>query len=166
MIGILKTDFKKWGLQDDAEDFDFVAVVCELYESYLNIIENLIKECSRGSFTAKMKDEIVQISSELLTMDPNRSCNLQDMEEEFDGDDDGNNEDQIEEESDDEYLDSDVDQDDQSWRVRKSVLNLVEQLILMDKQTLNQVYQSFLAPNLPAKKNIIKRLVERNEAVR
>lgn len=64
-----------------------------------------------------MKDDIILIGQELLTMDPNRSCNIQDMEEEFNDEDD---EDGMEEESDDDYLDSDVDQDDQSWRVRKS----------------------------------------------
>lgn len=45
LFNLLKNEFQYWGLQEDPDDIDFVPIVCELYECYLSIIENLIKGC-------------------------------------------------------------------------------------------------------------------------
>lgn len=53
-------------------------------------------------------------------MDPNNNCQIEDKKNDSDMEEDE------EEDSDDDVLDSDVDQDDQSWRVRRSAMLLLE----------------------------------------
>lgn len=160
LVSLLKQEFNKWGLQEDTDDFDFVSVVCELYESYLSIIENLVKGCSVSCFDTTMKQDLILLSVELLTMDPNCNCTIEDDEDEEMGSDED------EEDSDNDYMDSDVDQDDQSWRVRRSAILLVEKIILTDKHMLDCIYHNMIAKTVEPKKNIIKRLREKNEQVR
>lgn len=109
------TSFLKTLKPDHSDDADN-----EIVECCLNTVENLIKKCPKE--ITKYTKEILEYSMNLINYDPNYTYEEDDaMEEE---------EDMGEWEDDDLYMNQEPDDDDDtSWKVRRSAIRNVEALI-------------------------------------
>lgn len=132
-----------------------VIVISEMFESYLSILESLI----RGSHdeTKEFFVEIVDLAAELINFDPNGTASVssQGMDIEDGGYDD----------EDMEYLSDDQDSDDSSWRVRKASLSIIETLVRSDSDLIKLIFEKCVTSRNDAS-TIVNRLKEKNENIR
>jgi cullin-associated NEDD8-dissociated protein 1 len=135
-------DFDDEDMQTEAYD--------DLRESCLQALESFLLKCPRE--VEKHIPEILQKAIQFLQYDPNYSYGDDDDDEDMDGDDD----------DDDEYSGDDgdySDDDDTSWKVRRSSIRVVSALIISQPKMLSKLYTA-------CGMELIGRFKEREENVR
>lgn len=131
-------------------------VVSEMFESYLSILESLI----RGSHdeTKEFFVEIVDLAAELINFDPNGTASVSSQGMEIEDSNGYDDEDM-------EYLSDDQDSDDSSWRVRKASLSVIETLVRSDSDLIKLIFEKCVTSRSDTS-TIVNRLKEKNENIR
>lgn len=112
---------------NEVDDYDLITTISEIFESYLSILESLIKGAPEE--TKEFFFQIVDLSSQLINYDPNGQARMQNP---------GNME--VEEDEDMDYLSDGQEGDDSSWRVRRAALNLIQTLVKADSEMIKPIF--------------------------
>ncbi|KAL4466961.1 hypothetical protein ABPG74_010558 [Tetrahymena malaccensis] len=153
LINIILNDINQY--VEEVDDYDLIITISEMFESYLSILESLIKGCPDE--IKEYFSQIVDLSSQLINYDPNgqaRISNGGEMEIEEGGEDDEYD-----------YLSDDQDGDDSSWRVRRAALNIIETLVKSDSEMIRPIFEKCVSSQ-SEQSTIVYRLGERNENIR
>ncbi|EGR34114.1 hypothetical protein IMG5_023380 [Ichthyophthirius multifiliis] len=134
------------------EEYDQIIIISEMFELYLGILENLVK--NSHDETKEFFNQIIDLTSELINYDPNRTAQIDDQQEM-----------EIEQDEEDyDYYSEDQDSDECSWRVRRASLQLIETLVKSDSELIKYIFEKCISQN--TQKNIIQRLMEKYENIR